>query len=402
MNTTNFTVLQKKLIFLSCCIVVLTLMAMDFINPSLPYIMKDLSTTQSTIKGLMVMYMMVLGIAQLLYGSFSDNYGRKPAIILSFAIAIVGFVLSACSKNVTMLYFARFTTALGTAGGPVISRSIISDVCHDSQSLKKAFSYFSVSSQLSPGFAPVIGGLIQQYASWRFSFVVLALINLVSIYLFFKVMPESHNIPAIKKPFSEQLRINLSLFKLRRFQVFNLLSALIYVFTIVYYSLSPFIFHKMGISPLMNGFLNTIYAVGLASGAFALSSVLHGYDSEKTFFGCIIAYFLLFTISSVIFSFYIDLMLIEIFAFTLAFTCGIASPLTLSLCMKGFQEHKGAASAVQSFIKMFFTGIALLCFNFIELYRFSELMLFFLIISVIIILLYGTEHLFNKDGKLNP
>ena len=385
-----FTTYQKNTLFFSCLILVIGLAAMDFINPSLPYILKDLHATQAQIKGLMIVYMMALGFAQFFYGTLSDNRGRRVAILWSFVIAVAGFVLSAVSMNLWMLYLGRFITALGTAGCPVISRALISDVCQDQIHLKKAFSYFSMSSQLSPALAPIVGGALQQAFGWHVAFAGIAIINVAVFIWLYYAMPETHIIPKTKKYFLEQLTVYTSLMKERNFMIFNLLSALIFIFTIGFYSLTPFIFHALGFSALQNGLFYSIYAVGIVAGAFSLSSWLAQYDSRKTFLAILWLYPLFFLISIALFDWLHDpLWLILSFSWILAFLCGVIAPLALSLCMTGFTENRGAASAVQSFVKMFFTGVGLLCFNFIFLSNFFLLSLIFLVISCVMLITYA-------------
>lgn len=77
-----------------------------------------------------------------------------------------------------------------------------------------------------------------------------------------------------------------------------------------------------------------------------------------------------------------------LFAFCLAFMCGTAAPLALSLCMEGFSTDKGSGSAMQSFVKMFFTGIALFLCNFVELHHFIELITIFFFVSIAMAILY--------------
>lgn len=389
-------VTQKKIIFLACLILVIGLMAMDFINPSLPYIMKDLSTSQGSTKGLVATYILAIGCAQIFYGTFSDNYGRRRAIILAFTIAVVGFILSALSRNIIMLYLARFITAAGIAGSPVITRALIADVCHDEPALKKAFAYFAMSSQLSPALAPILGGLIQEYASWQFSFLALAIINLTTVIFLYYVLPESHQPPMQKKLLREQLEIYTNLLKMRRFMIFCFLSSLIMVFTIGYYSLIPFVLHLMGINAAENGLMCVPYAGGLTLGAYTLSTILNRFSAEKTFIATICFYLLFFTIFSVISTWYASIGLIALFGFVIGFICGISAALTLSLCMQGFQQNRGAASAMQAAIRYFFTGAVLLSCNFIEITGLNQLVLIFLGISFVIAILYGIEHYFSS------
>lgn len=384
-----FSTYQQKTLFFSCLILVIGLAAMDFINPSLPYILKDLHATQAQIKGLMIVYLMALGVAQFFYGTLSDNRGRRIAILWSFVIAIAGFVISAFSINLTMLYTGRFITALGTAGCPVISRALISDVCQNQTQLKKYFSYFSMSSQLSSTLAPVMGGMLQQALGWHYAFAGIAIINVLVFFWLYCSMPETHAIPNTKKYLLDQINIYIALFKARNFMIFNLLSSLVFIFTIGFYSLTPFIFHALGFSALQNGLFYSVYATGIVSGAFSLSTWLSKNNSQKTFLTILYIYPLLFIVAIGLFHWLHDpLWLILLFSWVLAFLCGVSAPLILLLCMTGFTENRGAASAVQSFVKMFFTGVGLLCFNFVILSNFFLLSLIFLIISSVMLILY--------------
>lgn len=385
------TSLQKRLLFFSCLILVIGLMAMDFINPSLPFVMKELQVSQNETKGLMVVYMMTLGLAQFFYGTYSETQGRKKAILLSIFIAIIGFIVSAASTTIMMLYIGRFLTALGTAGCPVIARALIADAFPDNTQLKQAFSYFSMSSQFSPALAPVLGGVIQHYLNWHWSFMSLAFLNTLMIIAIILQMPESHEQSGPKMPFVTQIKLYSQLAKHTQFMIFNLQSALIFVFTIGFYSLSPFIFHALGYTALQNGLFYSVYAIGIVLGAWSLASGLKQMDARKTFRLSLILYFGLFSAFAIAFSFIQAAWLIIVFSFILGFICGVAAPLTLFLCMQGFKENKGAASAMQSFVKMFFTGVVLLACNFFQLSNFSQLMLIFLSISLIMMAFYRLE-----------
>ena len=173
--------------------------------------------------------------------------------------------------------------------------------------------------------------------------------------------------------------------------IFSTQSALIFVYTIGFYSLSPFVFHILGYTAIQNGFFYAIYAAGIVLGAWFLATWLKDLNAEKTFKAAIILYPILFIISAIIFSFSQIGALIAAFSFLLGFMCGIAAPLTLFLCMDGFTEDKGAASAMQSFVKMFFTGVALLACNFFQLSNFVVLVFIFLGVSIVMAGLFYFE-----------
>ncbi len=385
---------QKQAVIFSCLILITGLMAMDFINPSLPYIMQSLSTTEAGTKPLIALYMIGLSLSQFFYGTFSDNHGRKKTILLSYFISFIGIIISSTSTSIGMLYLGRLINGAGNGGASVISRAIIADVCTEHRSINKAFSYFTTFGMISPTFAPILGGLIQQYSNnWRWCFIALLFVTLISSIIIKMFMPETHTIPSAKNSFLEQGKLYFNLLKLRTFMFYNLISAAIYVFSIAYYAYMPFILFKLYFSPLENGILYAVYAVFLIGGSLSFGKYLNKFDSKKIFSNCCIA----FLLSAIIFYFYFyltnSMVAIILLSIIISFICGISAPLTLSLCMHGFSSNKkGAASAVQSFIKMFFTGITLFLFNFIPLHSMTALLLCYFILAVTITCLF----LFDK------
>ncbi|MCE3269110.1 MAG: Multidrug resistance protein [Burkholderiales bacterium] len=251
-----------------------------------------------------------------------------------------------------------------------------------------------MSSQLSPALAPIIGGFVQQYTGcWRICFVALAIITFMAFLIILLFMPETCNIPYKKKDMMTQIKVYISLFKLRKFMCFNFISALIFVFTIGYYGYMPFILVKMNFTPVENGVVYSIYALFIVLGSLSLGTYLKKVNSKTLFSFCCISYLL----SSIVFLFYFNNIspsspiTIIIFTAILSFLCGVASPLVLSLCLTGFTYDKGAASAVQGFVKMFFTGVALFIFNFIPLKSIVNLVECNIILSVNIIIVFIVE-----------
>jgi len=98
---------QKSAIFFSCFVIVSGLLAMDFINPSLPYIMEYFAVAQLSAKALIVYYFVGLGMSQFCYGAFSDNYGLKLAVLLAFGVTLLDSMFSAVSHSIAMLHMGN-------------------------------------------------------------------------------------------------------------------------------------------------------------------------------------------------------------------------------------------------------------------------------------------------------
>lgn len=388
---------SNKALSFSCIILIIGLMSVDFLSPSLPYIQQDFLTSQEVIKNTVLIYMLVLGLFQLPYGFLSDRYGRKPVILVAFFISIFGIGLSVFANNVYVFYVARIITAIGSAGCPVIARAIIADISVNETQLKKSFSIFSLTSQLSPSIAPILGGSIQIISSWRTSLGLLMILNIICFGILFKFMPETRLLMKNNEHKLKMIQVFKSYFillKHQKFVIISLLSALIYVYTIGFYNMLPFVLHKLNISVLYNGFINSFYACSLAIGAFVLHRYLYEIRSEMLFSRVILSLTVCFLFSTFLFYFlhiyniYVWVIITIIWGGFIGFLCGVVAPLTLSMCMNGFAENKGIASSVQSSIKMFFTGIGLLLFSQFELVSLLQVSIIFLILTLIIITLW--------------
>ncbi len=294
--------------------------------------------------------------------------------------------------DINMLYAARALTAAGTAGCTVISRAIIVDVFNDTRLLKKAFSYFAMSSQISPAFAPLLGGFIQQYYGWRYSFVCLAIITLFSSLFLFEFMEETHFPERSERSKGEYLTSYKLLIRDFKFVSYSLCSALVFVFTIGYYSISPFAFHNLDYSPVENSLFYLSYAAAILAGSWLMGGILNSLPSRRLYVYTLLLYSAIFFIFFLL-DFDKNPLLILLFSFLVGFTSGICAPLTLVLSMSGVEINKGAASAFQGGIKMFFSGIFMMLFNLIQIKKFSDILIIFAILITILWGIYSTDYL---------
>lgn len=385
--------LEKKVLFTSCFLLISGLMAVDFFNPSLPYIMSDLGASQTAAKTLIVVYMLTLGLAQFFYGTFSDRYGRRPAILVGFAVAAAGLAGSSFCRDMSLLYVARAVTAFGTAGCTVISRAIIVDVFRDQKAMKKAFSYFAMSSQFSPAIAPLIGGVIQQYYGWSMSFLTLSGIMAGSFLCLLLFMPETHphragQVAGLRGVYLPYLQLMGNL----EFVLYSVASAVIFAYTIGFYATSPYVFHALGYSPVGNSLFYLSYSAGILSGSWIMGHVLAGMSPGRLYIGTIAGYTVLCA-AGMPFDIGASGATIVLFSGVMGTVCGVAAPLALVLSMTGVETSRGAASALQGAIKMFFTGLFMIGFDVIHVRSFLSLNAVFAAFTLLLWLIAGVDRL---------
>lgn len=384
---TRFTSDEVRVLFFAFFSVVIGLMAVDFFNPSLPLIQRDLSVSQSSMKNLIVFYMLVLGLAQFFYGSFSDARGRRIALISGLGVATVGLLLGWTAHDVIVLDASRVLTALGTASCTVISRALIVDTLRQGDALRKAFSYFSMASQLSPSLAPLLGSLVGIHFGWHVQFLLFALVMLLGLVMVAVLMPETH--PAEARGQGQRggrVAAYTTLLRNPTFTSYSVASALIFSFTIAFYATAPFAFHALGLSPLVNSSFYILYSVSIIAGSFFNSWI--SWPARETYTRGLAAYGVIFVVAA-----FADLdsslVKIGLFSVALGFTCGVMAPLTLTLSMNTVETARGAASALQGAIKMFFTGALLVVFDSVFITGFTDIVLIFLGFAAALLALFA-------------
>ncbi|MDB5990511.1 MAG: putative drug resistance transporter [Herbaspirillum sp.] len=382
--------LNRRVLINSCVILVLGLFSIDLYNPALPAIVTALHITHSQAESLVVYYLAGFAISQLWYGPISDKYGRVPVIMLSLTLAALGNLLTAYASSGDAITLCRFMTGLGAGGCPVISRAILSDVFKEKKALTQSLAVFSMASQVSPAFAPMIGGVITQYLSWRYNFYALAFITLFGLCIVKTTLPETRPQTTIGKNSFASYRI---LAANPSFMIYSVVSAILFAVTIGYYTITPFIFQNYyQLSAAENGLLYIFYSVGIVIGSFATKHLVSKYAPErvlKTSLSFLVFVSGMAVLICIVVS-HVSLIAMLGVAFLIALGCGISSPLLLGLSLYQFPNLAGAGSALQGTIKMAGSALTLWMLALFKPTDLMALMLAIFILTLISLILQMT------------
>ena len=171
---------KKRMIFLTVFLGVMTAMAplaTDMYLPALPEMQLDFGITTSLAQLTLTMTMLGMALGQIFAGPVSDMRGRRPPLLVGmvvFALASLGCVLV---SNIYLFLLLRFVQGFAGASGIVIARAIARDVC-EGPALTRFFAILMMVNGLAPILAPVLGGQILLFTSWRGVFVVLVAVGI--------------------------------------------------------------------------------------------------------------------------------------------------------------------------------------------------------------------------------
>lgn len=139
-------------------------------------------------------YFLASAIAILIFGRLGDLFGRKPLMIISMALVVVGSVLGGLSQSMEQLIAFRVLQGLG--GGMMIATTFAApaDLFPDPRRRVRWLLMISITFATASGLGPIIGGAITQELGWRAAFFVTplaALIGIITTWLYFpRIKPE--------------------------------------------------------------------------------------------------------------------------------------------------------------------------------------------------------------------
>ena len=165
-------------------------LAIDMYLPAMPTIADDLGATEAATQITLTSYFIAFGAAQMVYGPWADQSGRKPPIYLGAALFLIGSAGAATATTLDSLTMWRFVQGLGGAAVMVVPRAIIRDRYTGAQATKLMAMIMMVIS-VSPMLAPLLGSGVIAIADWRAIFWLLCLIALASLALTTFVLPET-------------------------------------------------------------------------------------------------------------------------------------------------------------------------------------------------------------------
>lgn len=148
--------------------------AVDMYLPAFPSIAHDLNTTEGNIERTLASYLLGMALAQLFYGPVADRFGRKPPLIFGLVLFSVASLVVSFSHDVEQLTLWRIAQAFGGAAGAVIPRAVIRDQL-DTNDAAKALSLIMLIMGAAPILAPIIGGQVLLFSTWRSIFYIITL-----------------------------------------------------------------------------------------------------------------------------------------------------------------------------------------------------------------------------------
>lgn len=155
-----------------------------------------------------------MALGSIFIGRFSDNFGRRPTILLCLVGMTLGMGLAATAQTVEILSAYRFATGLGIGGMLAVTTAMVAEFANNK------WRYLCI-TLMGAGYplGAVLGGMVAsnllQTQSWRSIFVFGFLITAAMLPIVWFLLPESIAFLSRKRPRNALQNINKTLTRMR-------------------------------------------------------------------------------------------------------------------------------------------------------------------------------------------
>lgn len=153
---------------------ILASLAMDIYLPVVPAMPGILGTTPTIIQLTLSLYMVMLGVGQVLFGPISDRVGRRPVLLAGAALFVVASLGAAWPSSAVGFLVFRLLQAIGASAALVATFATVRDVYARRPEGVVIYGLFSSMLAFVPALGPIAGAIIGEYFGWRAIFITLA------------------------------------------------------------------------------------------------------------------------------------------------------------------------------------------------------------------------------------
>lgn len=322
-------------------------LAMDIFVSSVPQMMQTLDFSPQKIQYLLIAFMIGSSLPQLIMGKLSDQFGRRPMMLLACIGFCVTSYLCTVTADIYLLTFIRFLHGLTAATSLVLVFAIVRDIANEGQSSVKMYSYISCILALTAMFAPLTGAVLTDiFRNWHATFLFLAVYAGIVFILVNAFLPET------RRKVDSQLFFNFlvlkDIFKSKVFLAYVMCSTTTMTGLYLYFSIgSILLMQKLGVSSYAYSIFFGINGGFYMLGNYCSSLLLNRFGITLI---VILGNILVFLGASLMLAVNLSMGLnvISIVAFNIIITLGgglMVGPAT-SAALESFGDNAGTASGV--------------------------------------------------------
>src|ERR1700729_1599606 len=153
-----------------------------FMAVAIPRLMRDLDVTAGAVQWLTTAFLLTVSVVVPVTGFLLQRMNTRPIYVLAMSLFTLGTLIAALASDLEMLILARIIQAPGTAiMVPLLMTTVMTLAPPETRG--KTMGFMSTVISVAPAIRPTISGVILNYLSWRWLFLLVLPISIGALAL---------------------------------------------------------------------------------------------------------------------------------------------------------------------------------------------------------------------------
>ncbi|MDO6405232.1 multidrug transporter subunit MdtD [Pantoea phytobeneficialis] len=158
------------------------------VNTAIPSMARDLSVSPLHMHSVIVSYVLTVAVTLPLSGWLADRFGVRNIFFTAIVLFSIGSVFCAFSGTLDQLVLARVIQGVGGAMMVPVGRLTVMKIVPREQYMS-AMTFVTLPGQVGPLLGPALGGILVQYASWHWIFLINIPVGIIGAIATLAIMP---------------------------------------------------------------------------------------------------------------------------------------------------------------------------------------------------------------------
>src|SRR3954447_10615742 len=147
-------------------------LCLNILAPAMPGLVTTLGAGTGAVQLTLSLFLFGMAVSQLVLGTLSDRFGRRPVMLAGLAITVISSVAAIAATSIAGLIVARVFQAFGATAGIVIARAVIRDL-YERDRAASMIGWVTMAMVIAPMLAPLLGGMLDTAFGWQaiFAFI---------------------------------------------------------------------------------------------------------------------------------------------------------------------------------------------------------------------------------------
>ncbi|MCA1176193.1 MULTISPECIES: MFS transporter [unclassified Pantoea] len=158
------------------------------VNTAIPSMARDLNVSPLNMHSVIVSYVLTVAITLPISGWLADRFGVRNIFFCAIVLFSIGSLLCAFSTSLDQLVMARVVQGVGGAMMVPVGRLTVMKIVPREQYMS-AMTFVTTPGQIGPLLGPALGGILVQYASWHWIFLINIPVGIIGAIATLTLMP---------------------------------------------------------------------------------------------------------------------------------------------------------------------------------------------------------------------